>query len=99
MPHAWIAGEHGDSEFPLWSSATVGAMPVEAFSLGGRRPLDEEGKQRIAAEVVGAAEQIIRGKGATNYAIGLAGARLVEAILNHQRKIWPLSSVLTGPSE
>jgi len=58
--HAFIAGEHGDSEFPLWSSATIGSVPVDDFCLAGRRPLDDEAKQRIATEVVTAAEQIIR---------------------------------------
>lgn len=94
--HAWIAGEHGDSEFVLWSSATVGSVPLEGLSLPGRPPLDEEAKARIAAEVVTAAERIIAGKGATNYAIGLAASRVIEAILRDERRVLPVSSLLDG---
>ena len=42
--HAWIAGEHGDSEFPLWSSATVGSLPVQDFSMPDGR--DSTGRPR-----------------------------------------------------
>jgi L-lactate dehydrogenase len=94
--HAWIAGEHGDSEFPLWSSATVGSVPLEQFSLGGRPPLDQEAKDRIAIEVITAAERIIRGKGATNYAIGLAASRVIEAVVRDESRVLPVTSLLDG---
>jgi L-lactate dehydrogenase len=94
--HAWIAGEHGDSEFPLWSSATVGSVPLDRFSVSGRPPLDEEVKERIAAEVVTAADRIIRGKGATNYAIGLAASRVIEAIVRDESRVLPVTSLLDG---
>ena len=74
--HAYIVGEHGDSEIPLWSSASVGTIDLSGFALPGRAPLDQETKRQIARDVVTAAEQIIRGKGATNYAIGLATTRI-----------------------
>jgi L-lactate dehydrogenase len=94
--HAWIAGEHGDSEFPLWSSATVGSVPLDRFSLSGRPPLDEEARERIATEVVTAAERIISGKGATNYAIGLAASRVIEAIVRDESRVLPVTSLLDG---
>ena len=94
--HAFIAGEHGDSEFPLWRTATVGSMPLDRFSLGGRPPMDEETKTRIANEVVTAAERIIRGKGATNYAIGLAATRVIEAIVRDESRVLPVDSLLDG---
>jgi L-lactate dehydrogenase len=94
--HAVIAGEHGDSEFPLWSSATVGSVPLERLELPGRPPLDEEAKERIAQEVVTAAERIIRGKGATNYAIGLAATRVIEAIVRDENRVLPVTSLLDG---
>ena len=94
--HAWIAGEHGDSEFPLWSSATVGSLPVQEFSLPGGARLDTAAEQRMANEVVTAAERIIRGKGATNYAVGLAATRVLEAILLDENRILPVSSLLDG---
>ena len=50
----------------------------------------------IAHEVVTAAEQIIRGKGATNFAVGLATAGIIEAVLHDERSVLPLSSLLSG---
>lgn len=94
--HAWIAGEHGDSEFPLWSSATVGSLPVQDFSMPDGASLDLETEQRIAHEVVNAAEKIIRGKGATNYAVGLAATRVIEAILRDENGVLPVSSLVDG---
>ncbi|HET7475720.1 MAG TPA: L-lactate dehydrogenase [Dermatophilaceae bacterium] len=94
--HAWIAGEHGDSEFPLWSSATVGSVPLHEFSLAGRPPMDDDTRQQIAREVVTAAERIIRGKGATNYAIGLAAARVIEAVVRDEHRVLPVTSQLDG---
>ena len=94
--HAAMLGEHGDSEFPIWSSASIAQIPLRNWTdKSGERIFTEEVLASIAYDTVHAAYEIIEGKGATNYAIGLAGARLVEAMLNDQRKIWPLSSVLT----
>ncbi len=94
--HAWIAGEHGDSEIPLWSSASIGTIALDRFSLPGHAPLDAATKKQIAAEVVTSAEQVIRGKGATNYAVGLAATRIVEAILRSQNHVLPVSTLLNG---
>ncbi len=94
--HAWIAGEHGDSEFPLWSSATVGSVPVQKFSMPAGSKLDLAAQERIATDVVTAAERIIRGKGATNYAVGLAGARVIEAILRDESAVLAVSSLFDG---
>jgi L-lactate dehydrogenase len=95
--HAAMLGEHGDSEFPIWSSASIAQIPIREWTdIDGTRIFTEEALASIAHDTVHAAYSIIEGKGATNYAIGLAGARLVEAILGDQHKIWPLSSVLTG---
>ncbi len=94
--HAWIAGEHGDSEFPLWSSATVGSVPVQKFFMPGGSKLDQNAQERIGTDVVTAAERIIRGKGATNYAVGLAGARVIEAILRDESAVLAVSSLFDG---
>lgn len=94
--HAAMFGEHGDTEFPIWSSASIAQIPIREWTdATGARIFTEEALAQIAYDTVHAAYEIIEGKGATNYAIGLAGARLVEAVLSDQRKIWPLSSVLT----
>lgn len=93
--HAYIAGEHGDSEIPLWSSATIGGVPLlEWEPLAGRPPLDAAARDRIHQEVVGSAYRIIQGKGATNYAIGLASARIAEAVLNDEHRILPVSTLI-----
>jgi L-lactate dehydrogenase len=92
--HAYIAGEHGDSELPLWSSATIGAVPLLDWKVPGRAVLDADARADIFERTVTAAETIIRGKGATNYAIGLAGARIVEAILQDEQAVLPVSSLL-----
>jgi len=93
--HAIMVGEHGDTEFPIWSSATIAQIPIRDWrDPQGRKVFTEELLAQIAHDTVHAAYEIIEGKGATNYAIGLAGASLVEAILGNQRIIMPVSSVL-----
>jgi len=94
--HAFIVGEHGDSQVPAWSQAAIGGVPVRDWSPAGRAPLNEETLDRIAHEVVTAAEEIIRGKGATNYAVGLSAAGIIEAVLQDERSVMPVSSLLTG---
>ena len=94
--HAIIAGEHGDSEFPLWSTATVGGVPLHDFSMPGCTKLDRAKEDKIAREVVTAAERIIRGKGATNYAVGLAATRVIEAVVRDENGVLPVTSLLDG---
>ncbi|MFM9378375.1 L-lactate dehydrogenase [Gordonia sp. VNK21] len=96
--HAYIAGEHGDSEVPLWSSATIGGVPLLDWEpLPGREPLSAAARESIHAEVVGTAYRIIQGKGATNYAIGLAAARIAEAVLADEHRVLPVSTLLDEP--
>jgi L-lactate dehydrogenase len=92
--HAYNAGEHGDSEIPLWSSASIGSVPLLGWNVPGRPALDAAAREDIVRRVVGAAGEIIRGKGATNYAVGLAAARIIEAVLHDQRQVLPVSSLL-----
>lgn len=93
--HAYIVGEHGDSELPLWSSATIGGVPLLSWrGVEGAGGLDAGLRDRIAADVIQSAYRIIEGKGATNYAIGLAGSRIIEAVLHDERRILPVSSLL-----
>ena len=92
--HAYIVGEHGDSELPLWSGTSIGPIPVSEWS---DPKLDEQTRGSIAEQVVRSAETIIRGKGATNYAIGLSTTRIVEAVLHDEGRVLPVSSLLDGP--
>ncbi|ACY20424.1 L-lactate dehydrogenase [Gordonia bronchialis DSM 43247] len=95
--HAYIVGEHGDSEIPLWSSASIGGVPLLSWKpLPGGQAIDAAARERIHHEVVHSAYKIIEGKGATNYAIGLATARIVEAVLNNEHRVLPVSTVAEG---
>ena len=91
--HASIIGEHGDSEFPAWSSATISSVPIRQWKMHGKRVFTDDILDDIAHRTAHAAYEIIEGKGATNYAIGLTGARLVEALLSPVRSVLPLSSI------
>ncbi|WP_402375273.1 L-lactate dehydrogenase [Isoptericola rhizosphaerae] len=91
--HAYIAGEHGDSEIALWSSARIAGVPLlEWEALPGRPPLDDATRKVIARDVVESAYRVIAGKGATNYAVGLAATRIVEAVLNDEHRVMPVST-------
>ena len=92
--HADIVGEHGDTEFPLWSNARIGPVPI--LDWRGGEPFTRDELDGIAHQVRNAAYTVIRGKGATNYAIGLTGARIVEAVLKDERAVLPVSTVLSG---
>ena len=94
--HAYIAGEHGDSEVPLWSTATIGGVPVRDWGAAGERPLDETARALIHNRVVTSAYEIIAGKGATSLAIGLAVSRILEAVLNDEHRVLPVTSRLDG---
>ncbi len=97
--HGFIVGEHGDSEISLWSSVSIGGVPAAQFRSDGATVFDEAARARISEEVVGAAYEIIEGKGATSLAIGLSTARIVEAILGDQHRVLPVSTLQRGAYE
>lgn len=92
--HAHIIGEHGDTEFPLWSRATIGTVPILDWEMPGYPRISRDELDAIAIDVRDAAYKVIMGKGATNYAIGLSSARIVEAILRDEHAVMPVSTVL-----
>lgn len=94
--HAYIAGEHGDSEIPLWTSATIGSIPLSQWNVEGHGRLTAASKEAIMKNVKEAAYQVIQGKGATNYAVGLAVCNILEAILFDERRVLPVSGHLRG---
>jgi L-lactate dehydrogenase len=90
--HAYVIGEHGDSEVLTWSLATIGGMPLGAFGKLRGIDLSEQVRNDIDAKVRRAAYTIISGKAATYYGIGSALARIVDVILHDQRAIMTLGA-------
>jgi len=89
--HAYVLGEHGDSEVLVWSSAKVGGVPLVDFAEESGRALTEEVKSRIDDGVRRAAYRIIEGKGATYYGIGGGIARIAKAIRDDERAVLTVS--------
>lgn len=85
--HAYVIGEHGDSEVLAWSTATVGGLPLMEWCEYRRITLDDTVRTQIDHGVRNAAYNIIKGKGATYYGIGSALARITDAILRDERAI------------
>ena len=90
--HAYVLGEHGDSEVLGWSGARVGTMPVDDFARHIGRPLTDAARDEIDAGVRQAAYRIISGKGATGYGIGGGLARIVAAIAQDEGAVLSLSA-------
>jgi L-lactate dehydrogenase len=91
--HAYVIGEHGDSEVLTWSLATVGGMGLGEFARLRGIDLSETVRKDIDAKVRGAAYSMITGKGATYYGIGSALARVVDVILHDQRAVMTVGEV------
>jgi L-lactate dehydrogenase len=89
--HAYVLGEHGDSEVLAWSSARVGSVPVETLARQLGQPLDADARAMIDGGVRNAAYTIINGKGATYYGIGAGLARIVRAISRDERDLLSVS--------
>lgn len=89
--HAWVLGEHGDSEVLCWSNAVVGTIPLTAMAEQSGRPLTAADRVAIEDGVRGAAYRIIAGKGATWFGIGGGLARIVQAIGADERAVLTVS--------
>jgi L-lactate dehydrogenase len=94
--HAYIIGEHGDTEVAAWSATSVAGMPFEMFCRGCPHECTLVEKDAIFQSVKNAAYEIIEKKGATYYAIGLAVRRIVQAILRNESAIFTVSSMMSG---
>ncbi|MCK5732341.1 MAG: L-lactate dehydrogenase [Tenericutes bacterium] len=88
--HAYILGEHGDSEFVCWSNAFIGAKPILDV-IEDMKEINFEDLEKIYYRVKNAAYEIIEKKNATYYAIGLALVKITVAILNNENRILPIS--------
>ncbi|WP_165212784.1 L-lactate dehydrogenase [Streptococcus tangpeifui] len=93
--HAYIMGEHGDSEFAVWSHANVAGVKLEQW-LQDNRDVDAEGLISLFESVRDAAYTIIEKKGATFYGIAVALARITKAILDDENAVLPLSVFQEG---
>ena len=93
--HAYIIGEHGDSELAVWSLASIGPMPMADFCRSSGRPYSSETVEGIFHAVRDAAYSIIEKKGSTHYAIAMGLMRIVEAILRDQHSVLSVSTLLT----
>lgn len=94
--HAYIVGEHGDSELALWSLANIAGVRLREFVGLGGRSYDQSAMDTILAQTRDAAYEIIKRKKATYYAIGLGLLTIVEAVLRDQRTVLTVSTPMTG---
>lgn len=92
--HAYIVGEHGDSEVAVWSLANIAGMRLADFCVAQGVSFDERAMEEIFRQTRDAAYRIIERKGATYYAIGAALLRLIEAILRDQDTVLSVSSCI-----
>lgn len=93
--HAYVLGEHGDTEFVPWSQALVATTPVNTLC-AERGPACQEALFRIEEEVRTAAQRIIQAKKATYYGIGMAMVRITRAIFGNENSVLTVSAMLSG---
>ena len=94
--HAFIIGEHGDSEIAAWSSANVSGIPLHKFCEMRGHFNHEEAMERIAESVKNSAYEIIEKKKATYFGVAMAVKRICEAIVRDEKSILPISSMMKG---
>ncbi|NNU93569.1 L-lactate dehydrogenase [Geobacillus sp. NFOSA3] len=93
--HAYIIGEHGDTELPVWSHAEIGSVPIEQI-LSQNDRYRKEDLENIFVNVRDAAYQVIEKKGATYYGIAMGLVRITRAILHNENAILTVSAYLDG---
>lgn len=93
---AYIVGEHGDSSVALWSSISVGGVPVLSFLERQQIAYEKETLENIHKEVVQSAYEVIKLKGYTSWAVGYSVANLAFTLLRDQRRIHPVSVLAKG---
>ena len=94
--HAYIIGEHGDSELPIWSNSTIGGMDIETYcSVYARKKNAKIELAEIFDKVKNAAYQIMEAKGSTNYLIALALVKMTRAIVRNENSILAVTTLIT----
>ncbi len=94
--HAYIIGEHGDSELAIWSSANISGVELEEFFKLRGYSNGKEVFEQVYQEVKHSAYKIIESKGATYYAIAMATKRIAECIVRNEHSIMPVSALLNN---
>ena len=94
--HAYVLGEHGDSEVVAWSTATLGNMGLREYCAFTGMSCGPSDLEEIAREVRNAAYEIIRRKGATNFAIAASLMRILEAIVRDESSVLTVSTLVQG---
>lgn len=94
--HAFIVGEHGDSELAAWSNASVGGLPINDFCELRGYYNHTESMNKIFESVKNSAYEIIEKKQATYYGIAMAIKRICQTIVRDEKSILPVSSLVTG---
>ncbi|MCI9655529.1 MAG: L-lactate dehydrogenase [Lawsonibacter sp.] len=92
--HAFIVGEHGDSELAVWSGANVSGLDLDDFCCLRGKALSQGDKERLYREIRDSANEIIKRKGATYYGIAMAVGRIAECIVKDEHAVLPISVVL-----
>ncbi len=93
--HAFIIGEHGDSEVPAWSLANIAGMALPEYCRANGLPYDPQAMNKIFESTRDAAYRIIECKGATYYAVAAGLLRIVQAIVRHQSTVLSVSSLIS----
>ncbi len=94
--HAYIVGEHGDSEIAAWSSANVSGVPLDDFCVMRGHYNHMQATEKIADEVKKSAYEIISKKGSTYYGIAMSVKRICEAIIRDEKSILPIATLMEG---
>lgn len=94
--NAYIVGEHGDRQVPIWSRATIGGIPIEEYCNDVGLKWDAEVRIELAQKTKAMGGQIIAAKGRTHYGIATCVCQLADAIINQRPTISCVSSVLMG---
>ena len=92
--HAYIIGEHGDSEVPVWSLANVAGIRLKDYCSIGNLPYDRELLNELFLKVRNAAYEIIKRKERTNYGVGLSLTKIVESIIRNENSVLTVSCLL-----
>jgi len=94
--HAYIIGEHGDSQVPVWSLANIAGMHLDEYTRLNGIQLEAADRAKIAENTRRAAYEIIQRKGATYYAIAAGLMRIIEAIVRDENRVLTVSGIANG---